>query len=255
MPPCIWSRRCGASPSRRWRLRTRSDGCRRCGAVQPRSFSHGCSATTRSKATCLWLRGLPTLVPRFTAPPVDLKTSVRSEFAGIERKKNRSRTFPGLAEAMAAQWGGDAGGDKRLNRGKPIMETTHVTLDRAEAARLYRKYKTAYSQPIDLEAQRAYQLLAKGKLIIEALKSVVKAGVTEAGLPKLALAGATAKACYLGRRASGACMMASSENWRTKRRALHRQAGAYSTSRPRASIGIGTVSALQRGKTTRRCCR
>jgi len=96
------------------------------------------------------------------------------------------------------------------------METQHVTLDREEAARLWRKYKehSAYSKPIDWEVQRAYQLLAKGKLIIKALESVVKAGVTEAGLPKLALAGATAPACFLERTASGAASMSSSNSWR-----------------------------------------
>jgi hypothetical protein len=98
------------------------------------------------------------------------------------------------------------------------METTHVTLDRGEAERLYRKYKehAAYSRPIDWEVQRAYQLLAKGRLIIRALESVVRAGVTEAGLPKLALAGATAKACFLERSISGGATMASSNNWRAK---------------------------------------
>ena len=78
--------------------------------VQPWMFGD-----PESKATCLWIRGLPTLVPRFTAPPVNLKTSVHYESPGIERKKNRSRTFPGLAEAMAAQWGG------KLARDEPTL--------------------------------------------------------------------------------------------------------------------------------------
>jgi hypothetical protein len=109
------------------------------------------------------------------------------------------------------------------------METTHVTLDRDEAARLYRKYKghKAYSQPIDWEVQRAYQLLAKGKLIIKALESVVRAGVNEAGLPKLALAGATAKACFLERWASGGCTMASSSSWRAKNNRYEWRAGSF----------------------------
>jgi hypothetical protein len=103
------------------------------------------------------------------------------------------------------------------------METTHVTLDRAEAARLWRKYKEhqAYSSPIDAEVMRAYQLLSKGRLIIKALESVAKAGVNVEGLPKLAIASATAKACYLERSVNGGATMASSDNWRTKKNVHH----------------------------------
>jgi hypothetical protein len=96
------------------------------------------------------------------------------------------------------------------------METTHVTLDRTEAQRLWRKYKEhqAYSTPIDAEVMRAYQLLAKGKLIIKALESIAKAGTNVEGLPKLAIAGAMAKACHLERNVNGGATMRSSDNWR-----------------------------------------
>ena len=66
--------------------------------IQPWQFGHG-----ETKATCLWLKGLSPLVPSrivegreqrvFRMPP------------GPERKRNRSRTFEGIAEAMAGQWG------------------------------------------------------------------------------------------------------------------------------------------------------
>jgi hypothetical protein len=56
------------------------------------------------KATCLWLRGLPPLVR--SNPVLPLGNSVHHEPPGPDRKKNRSRTFPGLARAMAEQWGG-----------------------------------------------------------------------------------------------------------------------------------------------------
>src|SRR5262245_7148195 len=93
------------------------------------------------------------------------------------------------------------------------MDIERMTVDRQEAERLYRKYKEhrAYSEPIDWEIQRTYQLLAKGKLVIRALDSVVKAGVDANGLPKLALASATANICFLERRTNGACTMASSD--------------------------------------------
>jgi hypothetical protein len=66
--------------------------------IQPWQFGHG-----ETKATCLWLKGLPPLEPTnivdgrehriWRIPP------------GPERAKLRSKTFLGIAEAMADQWG------------------------------------------------------------------------------------------------------------------------------------------------------
>lgn len=66
--------------------------------IQPWMFGHG-----ETKATCLWLKNLPPLTPTNV---VDGRTP-RVHFAspGPERWKERSRTLPGIAEAMAAQWG------------------------------------------------------------------------------------------------------------------------------------------------------
>lgn len=72
-----------------------------------------------TKATGLWLRGLPPLVPTFAtleaariglglehdAKPVD---RVHKMAPGADREKERSRFFPGIAAAMAEQWGGYA---------------------------------------------------------------------------------------------------------------------------------------------------
>lgn len=67
--------------------------------IQPWQFGHG-----ETKATCLWLRGLPKLVP---TQIVDGRTPrVHYESPGPERWKNRSRTYEGIAAAFAAQWGG-----------------------------------------------------------------------------------------------------------------------------------------------------
>jgi hypothetical protein len=65
-----------------------------------------------------------------------------------------------------------------------------VVMGRAEARDLYRKYKAHrhYSTPIDREVQRAFQLLAQGRLVIKALESIKVAGLNEQGLPKLAIA-------------------------------------------------------------------
>ena len=67
--------------------------------VQPWQFGHG-----EVKATCLWLHNLPKLEPTCL---VEGRTArVHREPPGPERWKNRSRTFAGLALAMAEQWGG-----------------------------------------------------------------------------------------------------------------------------------------------------
>ena len=67
--------------------------------VQPWQFGHG-----ETKATCLWLHQLPPLQP---TKIVDGRTArVHREPPSSERWKNRSRTYPGLAQAMAIQWGG-----------------------------------------------------------------------------------------------------------------------------------------------------
>lgn len=66
--------------------------------IQPWQFGHG-----ETKATCLWLKGLPLLAP---TEIVDGRTP-RVHFAspGADRWKHRSRTPRGIAEAMAEQWG------------------------------------------------------------------------------------------------------------------------------------------------------
>jgi hypothetical protein len=109
------------------------------------------------------------------------------------------------------------------------METTHITVARAEAEQLYRKYKehANYSTPIDWEVQRTYQLLSKGKTIIKALESIAKAGTNEMGLPKLAIATAVAKACYLERWANGGAGMKSTSNWRAKSNAHQWRASTF----------------------------
>lgn len=66
--------------------------------VQPWMFGHG-----ETKATCLWLKNLPALEP--TDVVEGRAARVHHESPGPERWKNRSRTYPGLAQAMAAQWG------------------------------------------------------------------------------------------------------------------------------------------------------
>lgn len=67
--------------------------------IQPWQFGHG-----ETKATCLWLRGLPLLRPTQIVP--GRRARVHRMAPGPNRWKERSRTLPGIAEAMAGQWGG-----------------------------------------------------------------------------------------------------------------------------------------------------
>jgi hypothetical protein len=66
--------------------------------IQPWMFGHG-----ETKATCLWLKGLPKLEP---TDVVDGRSPrVHHASPGPDRWKERSRTLPGIAAAMADQWG------------------------------------------------------------------------------------------------------------------------------------------------------
>lgn len=84
-------------------------------AIQPYQFGH-----KATKRTCLWLKGLPLLRPQG-----EVERPVYREFkqangktrktcwemeqgGGKDRAKNRSKTFPGIAKAMAEQWAGPA---------------------------------------------------------------------------------------------------------------------------------------------------
>lgn len=66
--------------------------------IQPWMFGHG-----EQKATCLWLYNLPKLHPTNIVSGREQK--VWKMTPGPERTKLRSKTFPGIAKAMAEQWG------------------------------------------------------------------------------------------------------------------------------------------------------
>lgn len=58
------------------------------------------------KRTCLWLRNLPELCPTGTLDGSTARDEIHTASPGPDRWKARSRFFPGVAEAMADQWGG-----------------------------------------------------------------------------------------------------------------------------------------------------
>ena len=71
--------------------------------IQPYQFGH-----PERKATCLWLRNLPKLKPTNIVPLPTVKSQAQRLHwlpPSADRWKERSKTFPGIAQAMAAQWG------------------------------------------------------------------------------------------------------------------------------------------------------
>lgn len=67
--------------------------------IQPWQFGHG-----ETKATCLWLKNLPKLQP--TKIVEGREARIHRLPPSPDRWKIRSATYPGIAEAMAIQWGG-----------------------------------------------------------------------------------------------------------------------------------------------------
>lgn len=70
-------------------------------SVQPWQFGHG-----EVKRTCFWLKNLTLLTP--TRVVEGRRPRVHFASPSPQRWKERSRFFPGIAVAMADQWGGDA---------------------------------------------------------------------------------------------------------------------------------------------------
>ena len=74
-------------------------------AIQPHQFGH-----MEQKETWLWLHGLPPLKPikDVQAQMMKLPTKKRERLyylsPGLGRARERSRTFTGIAKAMAEQW-------------------------------------------------------------------------------------------------------------------------------------------------------
>lgn len=66
--------------------------------IHPWQFGHG-----ETKKTCLWLKGLPLLQPTRIVTGRDPR--IHRMPPGPDRWKERSKTYPGIAEAMAMQWG------------------------------------------------------------------------------------------------------------------------------------------------------
>lgn len=86
------------------------------------------------KTTCLWLKGLPRLNPTDVVDPGEIKRGGFSVGASLDMARDengkviswndprtakiRSKTFPGIAKAMAEQWGGDIRKEKNETCGR-----------------------------------------------------------------------------------------------------------------------------------------
>ena len=84
------------TPMTIWRLPEKTQ------VIQPWQFGHEIQ-----KRTQLWLKGLPPLIPTKIMEKRDPTTTPGNWYnkAGKDRAKIRSKTFPGIAKAMAEQWG------------------------------------------------------------------------------------------------------------------------------------------------------
>lgn len=69
--------------------------------IQPWQFGHG-----ETKATCLWLKNLPQLVPTNIVDGREAR--IHKMPPSPDRWKERSKTYQGIADAMAMQWGASA---------------------------------------------------------------------------------------------------------------------------------------------------
>jgi hypothetical protein len=84
--------------------------------IQPWMFGH-----TEKKSTCLWLKNLPKLEPTNIVAEEFRTTKLNNLPPGPDRWKQRSRTFWGIGNAMAEQWGGSIVHPYVLPRTKELL--------------------------------------------------------------------------------------------------------------------------------------
>lgn len=74
--------------------------------INPFEFGH-----PEQKKTCLWLKGLPCLIPTNNVydymMTLTIQERTRIHWLGSGKSKERSKTYPGIAKAMAEQWAGE----------------------------------------------------------------------------------------------------------------------------------------------------
>jgi hypothetical protein len=96
------------------------------------------------------------------------------------------------------------------------MQVETFSIDRVEARRLWRQYKIHqhYEKPIDRDIQRIYQLIAQGRVVIDPVQEIIRAGVDERGFPKLAIGRADQTEVYIHMYPDGYTLMSSDRQFR-----------------------------------------
>lgn len=120
------------------------------------------------------------------------------------------------------------------------METLGIDMDVKQAKELYQSYKAHqhYSEPIDWEVQRTYQLIAQGKVIIKALESIRNAGTGDDNLPRLAIVRADAHQCHLEYHHDGSATMSFKDSRWSERAGIRQRVDFGANSFPRIRQGV-----------------
>lgn len=85
-------------------------------SVQPWQFGDDPAGPDNvKKRTCWWLRGLPKLSPTGTLDGSTARADIHLASPGKNRKDRRSQFFPGMAAAIADQWGGEILRNRSIN--------------------------------------------------------------------------------------------------------------------------------------------
>lgn len=86
------------------------------------------------------------------------------------------------------------------------MDVAELKVDREKAREFYKLYQEhrQFQTPEDREIAKIYRLIAQGRVVIQALESIRRAGFNAQGYPKLAICRADARTCYYGGRTAGA---------------------------------------------------
>lgn len=116
------------------------------------------------------------------------------------------------------------------------MEVSRIEVDREKALKLFKEYEKHkhYSTPIDQEIMKLYELISQGKVVIQALASIAKAGVGDDGFPKLAIARADEKKIQCSVWTDGSCEMAPPGGVRARARFFSWPRETFATKKDRA---------------------
>jgi len=120
-------------------------GIRHSFTIQPWQFGN-----PYKKRTCFWTRGLPPLTPTSDMTADDAEAACHKAPPSPDRWKDRSRTYPGIAQAIAEQWGA------LLNPAEARVTASRSLSDAAHSSR-------AATSPAGLAGQRPAGIFSGGE--------------------------------------------------------------------------------------------